>query len=263
MDDILSPEAEVGTEGDASSITVLRYRFHLPRVNGGARMQRYDPGEGLRRHLDMLERWGYTLISFGDYRLFRSGELHLPRRPVILTFDDADDALAASPVLAELGGRGVVYVKTHQEERADRAEYLGALQASGFEIGALPYSGRALMGLPPEETESELRRSREFLEQLLHTPIHSFAYPADAVTSDIKRLAKKAGYAFGVTGAAGERIFGSDVFNIRRHTIANDASSVMLFWRLFAPRVRTATAAASSINRFLKGGNGNVAQQDL
>ena len=68
--------------------------------------------EDFRRQLELLDRWGFTAITFEDYRLFQSGELNLPKKPVILTFDDGylDTYTVVFPVLQEYGVKAVVFV---------------------------------------------------------------------------------------------------------------------------------------------------------
>src|SRR5512137_113288 len=68
--------------------------------------------DSFRRHLELLDRWGYTAITFDDVRLHLAGELNLPNRPVIITFDGgyADVYDTAFPLLQEYGMKAVVFV---------------------------------------------------------------------------------------------------------------------------------------------------------
>jgi peptidoglycan/xylan/chitin deacetylase (PgdA/CDA1 family) len=44
--------------------------------------------DSFRSQIKFLDRWGFTAITFEDYRLYLNGELNLPQKPVIITFDD-------------------------------------------------------------------------------------------------------------------------------------------------------------------------------
>jgi peptidoglycan/xylan/chitin deacetylase (PgdA/CDA1 family) len=44
--------------------------------------------DSFRRQIELLDRWGYTAITFSDLSLFLKDELDLPKKPVIITFDD-------------------------------------------------------------------------------------------------------------------------------------------------------------------------------
>src|SRR5260221_5521386 len=70
-----------------------------------------------RNQLRLLDRLGFTTITFDDYRLHLQGEVNLPRRPVILTFDDGylDTYEAAFPALRESGMKAVVFVVADQQ----------------------------------------------------------------------------------------------------------------------------------------------------
>src|SRR5690349_15935066 len=64
-----------------------------------------------KKHLELIDRCGFTTITFDDYRLYLNGELNLPRKPVILTFDDGylDTYQLAFPALSEFGMKAVVF----------------------------------------------------------------------------------------------------------------------------------------------------------
>ncbi len=239
----------VPAEGDPHRIIVLRYRIAGRAPQDLIVSRTPDPATALRRHLELLDRWGFTLISLSDYRLFLKGELHLPRKPLILTFDDGARGLL--PVLAsafrEIGGRAVLFVMSRSLEagRADasagpriHSEHLSVLTESGIEIGSLTRSGRPLPSLPLEIAAHELSDSKETLEELLEAPVHSCAYPADAVTPDIKKLVIKAGYDFAVGGPDGPAVFGTDLYEIRRQPVSTMTSPIGLALRVFNPHER-------------------------
>src|ERR1051325_2195833 len=69
-----------------------------------------------RKHLELIDRWGFTTVTFNDYRLFLMGELNLPKKPIILTFDDGylETYRLAYPALQEFGMKAVVFVIADQ-----------------------------------------------------------------------------------------------------------------------------------------------------
>ncbi len=105
-----------------------------------------------RKHLRILERLGYSTITFNDYDLFKRGELNLPRKPIILTFDDGylDTHEHALPVLREYGMKAVVFVVADPQVRMNdwdsgyditpaplmTPDQILELHAAGFEIGS-------------------------------------------------------------------------------------------------------------------------------
>ena len=77
-----------GVEGNPASIKVVMYHQIVSDEDPAPPMWYRLPVGRFHEHLEWLDRRGFTTITFEDYRLFRQGILNLPKRPVILTFDD-------------------------------------------------------------------------------------------------------------------------------------------------------------------------------
>src|SRR6266849_5971739 len=69
------------------------------------------PTDTFREHMEILAR-EYHPITVEDLRLFIAGEKVVPRRSVVVTFDDvyADNREIAAPILERCGISGVFYV---------------------------------------------------------------------------------------------------------------------------------------------------------
>ena len=221
-------------------------------------------GTDLGRQIELLDRWGFTLITFGDYRHFLKGDLHLPRKPLVLTFDDCIRNVHQSvlPVLQVGGTRAIVFAVTGTTPPSAGhslhtppgvlpfdGEHLLALQEAGCEIGSLTCTNRPLTLLAPEASQNELLRSKEILEGLLGASVFSLAYPADMVSPEVKRLAAETGFEFAVCGATGNSVFGDDLFEIPRHTIRPTTGTVGLALRAFAPVNRFERLRQRSVSR--------------
>src|ERR1051325_9964305 len=116
-----------------------------------------------KKHLDLIDRWGFTTITFNDYRLFLKGELNLPKKPVILTFDDGylDTYELAFPALRDMGMKAVVFVIADRRIKGNIwDDHLGIppaqllqhhqiieLAQEGFEIGSHSFSHSRLTHL--------------------------------------------------------------------------------------------------------------------
>lgn len=92
----------------------------------------------LDRLLTSLEARGYTSISIADFAAFREGKpVSLPRRPVLLTFDDGRSSawLNATPVLRAHHAHATMFVITERPSEKNRYymswQDLHAAQASG------------------------------------------------------------------------------------------------------------------------------------
>jgi peptidoglycan/xylan/chitin deacetylase (PgdA/CDA1 family) len=250
------------SEGDPSAIQVLRYR--LPAPGDAAGRGANIPGDAMERQFELLDRWGCTLITFEDYRLFREGELHLPRRPVIVTFDGGIHAIHRHilPSLRLNGLRVVVFAPagfepvrrtsgqgTSESDTTFDPDHLVALQNSGCEIGSLTCSNNPLTSMPPEAVRHELYRSREILESVIGARVISLAYPGGVTSPEGKRVAQDAGYMFAVGTQTPFAVFGTDLFEIRRRTIDAGTGTLGLALSVFAPGARLGTLGRRSVAR--------------
>lgn len=146
-----------------------------------------------KSHLDWLKRHDYVTIGPGDLDQFRRGEGSIPPRAVMLTFDDAHEALVEHvfPLLLEYDFRATVFVvtgclgKTNEWDMAEgwgpfplmTAEQIRIWASRGMEFGAHSRTHRDLRRLAGVDLEREVAGSREDLEDLLAQPVPAFAYP--------------------------------------------------------------------------------------
>src|SRR2546426_4843649 len=93
-------------------LPVLLYH-KIDRIPPGARYPRsYVTPERFEAQLAFLRRRGYESISFADYLAYRRGAGRLPRRPVIVTFDDGyrSNRDVALPLLQQYGFRATIFL---------------------------------------------------------------------------------------------------------------------------------------------------------
>lgn len=191
--------------------------------------------DDFQKQLEILDRYGFTTITFEDYRLYQAGELNLPKKPIILTFDDGygDTYELAYPLLQRYGMTAVVFVIGDRNIKSNiwdcvhgvppaplmSAEQILELHEMGFEIGAHSLRHSKLTELSAEEAWEEIAQSRMSLEILLNAPVRTFSYPYGLVNSEIKRLVAAAGYTHACSVFSGPPTFSGDNFEIRRITI--------------------------------------------
>jgi peptidoglycan/xylan/chitin deacetylase (PgdA/CDA1 family) len=204
-----------------------------------------------RNQLELLDRWGFTAVTFDDIRLCLAGQLDLPRRPVVLTFDDGylDVYENAFPILCEYGMRAVVFalgdnrIKTSEWGRSIGTpvaalmggQQLVELHAAGFEIGSHSMTHANLTSLPEGEAWEEISRSRIVLEILLDSPVLSFSYPHGLVSVTTKRLVADAGYSIACSMSSGPARFGKEQYDNRRIAISNSVGAIGLAMRVLTP----------------------------
>ncbi len=209
-----------------------------------------------RNHLRMLDRNGFTTITLLDYHLFLKGELNLPKKPIIITFDDGyeDTHRVAFPVLREYSMKAVVFVvadpkirfnywdkcEGHPPAQLMTHEQILDLHAAGFEIGSHSLTHPRLTEIGRDEAWDEISRSRICLEILLNAPVHSFAYPYGLLNGELKELVCQAGYAFGCGIYTGPARFGADPYNFRRIEPTSGSGSFPFWARISLPYEKVA-----------------------
>ncbi len=205
----------------------------------------------LRRQLELLGKWGYTCINFEDYALAKQGILSLPKKPVIMTFDDGYDEVYrnALPVMKEFGARATAFVLGDRSIKSNTWDvqngFEGAglmdedqileLRDAGFEIGSHSMTHLDLTSIPEQNTWRELAESKDILENLINAPVISFAYPFGAANIRIERLVQKAGYDFGCGVYSGPPKFLHDKYNIRRIPITRKTNAIDFALKILTP----------------------------
>jgi peptidoglycan/xylan/chitin deacetylase (PgdA/CDA1 family) len=280
--------SDIAGSGDPQRLIVLLYhRIHQDdgtKDTVGIRI--FDIT--FRKQMEMLDRWGYVTVTFDDYRLFLEGKINLPKRSVIITFDDAYEDLYtyAFPILKDLGMKAVVFVvgdptintNIWDEEYGDNFKLLSVqqileLHMAGFEIGSHTLTHPNLTSMPKEKAWEEIVRSRMQLEILLNSPVKSFSYPYGIVDEAIKLMTAKAGYTIGCAAYSGPPLFGMDHLEIRRIKVLNTTNRLLFrmqlhpiysFYRwivwvikktLRKPKINQLNDAASSISRKISDGH--------
>ncbi len=181
-------------------------------------------------------------ISVDDYLAARRGERALPRRAVLVTFDDGyrDNLEHAAPVLARLGIPAVIFLPTgflsstrplpHDERRAAAGvanptltwDEARRLQDFGFEIGSHGESHRIFSSLPPDEARAEIVRSKAALEERLGRPVRCFAYVKgrpDTYSPSVIDAVRDAGYALAFATHSGPVRPGDPPYTLRRYNV--------------------------------------------
>ena len=155
--------------------------------------------------MSWLARHGYHAIT--QEQLFGALEhgAPLPRRPVMITFDDGyrDVLWNAAPVLARLHFAATAYVITGRISGDDSSfltwPQLRRLERLGVEIGSHTVHHVELPRLSDTAALAELTASRRALEAYLGHPVQWFAYPAGRENLRVVQLVAQAGYVLAVT----------------------------------------------------------------
>jgi peptidoglycan/xylan/chitin deacetylase (PgdA/CDA1 family) len=176
--------------------------------------------------LDSLSRAGWTFVDLDAALAALGGERDLPRKALLLTFDDAyaDLLEVAAPILAARRLPGVVFAVagklggTNEWDNENRAttldlldaDGLRAVAAQGIEVGSHTVSHRPLTKVPAGELEEEIAGGAALLEQAGLGRPRVFSYPYGEWSPSIAAASGAAGYEASFTVEPGVVTAGAD-----------------------------------------------------
>lgn len=197
------------------------------------------PPSRLAEQLDGLARHGWTFVDLDAVLRALAGEPGLPRRALLVTFDDAyaDLLSAGCPILARRGIPAVAFAvaglvggvnEWDRQVGARSLPLLGAdglrtLAAHGFEIGSHGSSHRPLSRVPAEELYDELEGSAARLESLGLPRPRALAYPYGSWRPEVAAAVRRAGFEAAFTIRPGDIRSGGDRYALPRvEVVASD-----------------------------------------
>ncbi len=223
----------------------------IDRIPRGARFPKnYVTPEQFDAQLAFLARRGYRTISFTDYLAYRRGDDRLPRRPILITFDDGYRSTReiALPLLAQRGFTATIFLVASfmgksnawdadeiQEPLLDIAD-IQAMQAAGIGFESHTATHARLTRLPAHTAIQEMRSSRQQLEAILGRPVTVICYPYGEHTDETRRLAAEAGYQAGVIVRRRMNADSTDLFALRRIPVTCETTLGRFAWDLFRLR---------------------------
>jgi peptidoglycan/xylan/chitin deacetylase (PgdA/CDA1 family) len=242
-----------------ATIPILMYHEVSPQPHPAFR--RYTvTARAFARQMRWLAALGYRTIDMDALVDARAGRAPLPKRPVVITFDDGFQGAAdhAVPVLRAHGFTAVFYLvagfvgQTSRWMASDPGvdlplmswETARGLAAQGFRCGAHSVTHRRLAGLPAADCRGELVGGRRRLEDGLGRPVTHLAYPFGAYDQAVTDLAGEAGYVTACSTRPGLSGPGDDLLALHRVTVYGHDSLPD-----FVSRVRSGAAVREHLGR--------------
>ena len=222
--------------------------YHAVADLAGTKLAEYGlPAADLRRQLRLLRRAGYRFVTLDEALRVVRGERGVPRRAVLVTFDDCYDDLlhAGLPVLRELGVPAVAFAVAGQvgatnawdvaigapELSLADAGDLRTLTAAGIEIGVHGRTHRPLTRVSGDATElaAETKGATAELGALGLEPLRTFAYPHGEHDAAARSAVADAGLAAAFTVEPGILRPGTDPFRLPRIEILRSDGAGLRF----------------------------------
>lgn len=222
----------------STPVPILLYHSVSDNPPGWIRPYAVAPG-AFRRQLELICTMGATAMSVETYATVLAGESSLPEHPVVITFDDglADFRDQALTALTSAGLTATLFVTTGFLDGSPGSQApsrppgpwldppgLLELRAHDVEIGAHSHTHPHLDTLTLPAAREEVERPKLILEQLLGSPVASFAYPHGFHSRALRELVRGCGYrsACGVRNALSSA--DDDPFALSRLTVRADTS---------------------------------------
>jgi peptidoglycan/xylan/chitin deacetylase (PgdA/CDA1 family) len=176
--------------------------------------------ENFERQMAYLKDHGFHAASFDDFVQSIVGGPALPRKSVVITFDDAyeDNYTHAFPALKKYGFPAIVFapsdlIGTPGHLTWDQAR---EMMKGGVTFGSHTRSHAYLPDLPSEDQLDEIRGSKRILEQQLGVSVDFLAYPIGGFNERIKAAVREAGYKAACATNRGYDRYNKDVFELKR-----------------------------------------------
>ena len=167
------------------------------------------------------------------------GEIELPPKPVLITFDDGylDNYTNAFPILKKYGLRATIFIIpafTSVQPGYMTWEQLKEMEANGITVESHTLTHPKLEELPDDEIRSELLNSKALLEQNLGHPVEFLAYPTGTYNLHIAGIAQDLGYKGAFTIKYGVVDRGSNFFALERVPIFHTPTTMKDFYERIA-----------------------------
>ena len=208
-----------GAAARRATVPILMYHVIARAPAATPFPQLWVPPRAFRAQLAALAAAGYTGVTLGQVFAAWDHGAPLPRRPVVLSFDDgyASDATRAAPVLRRLRWPAVLNLAIRNVGRGGiRLRALRRLVADGWEIDSHTVHHPDLTTLPGARVRAELVDSRAWIRHTLGAPARFFCYPAGRFDAALVAAVRAAGYRGATTELPGRAAPGDDRFELPR-----------------------------------------------
>lgn len=175
-----------------AAIPILEYHVIGFHTAGSPLEGLYVTPNELRDQVAWLAANGWHSVSLGEAsRYWRSG-LRLPRKPVVLSFDDgyAGDWQYALPILRAHRFAGVLNLQIGNIVPF----HVRALIRAGWEIDSHTFTHPDLRTVGDAQLLREVSTSRKWLQRMFHIPVPAFCYPFGFYDARVEAAVARAGY---------------------------------------------------------------------
>ena len=219
-------------------VPILMYHVVTSPPAGTPYPELWVPWSRFRDQVRALRAHGYHGVTLGQvFEHWRRG-LVLPRKPIVLTFDDGylSQWAHAARTLRALGWPGVLNLEVKNLGLAGGLSHrqVRELIGAGWEVDAHTITHRDLTTLGPAGVRHEVAGSRALLRRALGVPVAFFCYPAGRYDAAVEAAVRTAGYRGATTTRPGLASPRGDPFALPRIRINGTDTAATVLARLAA-----------------------------
>jgi peptidoglycan/xylan/chitin deacetylase (PgdA/CDA1 family) len=191
------------------------------------------------RTLKQLADQSVEAVTMAELFEHFSGGAALPKRSVLLTFDDGYDDVYqyAFPLLQQYGMVGTLFITTGFVGRPGYLTWqqIEEMAAAGMEIGAHSSNHADFTLISPNELRRQLVEPKAILESHVGQPVRFMAYPAGKYNPRVMAATRVAGYEAAVTVLYGTHHVPANAFELRRVRARGADSVAAIIARMTPP----------------------------
>ena len=236
-----APEQVSGAAAQRMPIPILMYHVIGVRPAAAVYPELWVSPATFAAEMAALKRGGWWAITLRQaYDAWRQGG-SLPRRPVIVSFDDGylGDYTHARPVLSRLGWPGLLNLELRNVRAGDLTErQVRALIRAGWEIDSHTIDHPDLTTVTDQQLKYELVGSRRQLQREFGVPADFFCYPAGRFDDHVIAAVRAAGYLGATTEVEGYAT-PTNLYTLDRIRVRDTDTAATLLQRLRSLRSGT------------------------
>jgi len=179
-------------------VPILMYHVLAPPLPNAPYPDLYVKPADFRGQVAWLAAHGYHAVTLRQVYDYWRGEHALPRKPVVLTFDDGyhTDFTVALPTLHARGWPGVLNleVRNLQPVWGTRPGMVRKMVAAGWEVDAHTLTHPDLTTVDPTELRHQVAGSRAAIRRMFHQPVDFFCYPSGRYDDAVVAAVRAAGF---------------------------------------------------------------------
>lgn len=232
---------------DVPKVTIFTYhnvgdlRYPGDCMHNDCRIDRF------KSQMAYLKRFGYTVISLRQAVDGLFGDGALPRKAVVLSFDDGylNFREQVFPVLQQYGYPAIVYMVSGLVGRSAvwlngrgldpqllDTQALREIHAGGIEIGSHAVNHVPLDKIPPADMRNEVFGSKAGLEDIIGAPVEHFCYPYGDYDERVRATVIEAGYRSSASTHRGAANFSENPYELLRKSVTYRHTLLSYFIKL-------------------------------